>query len=509
MIGLVLLALSAFIDVGSCQLNGGSDGVNGIQFFDGTANTDKINFGITCRQDTTSSTSKTIELYAYQADQAFDYDSVNPAHLANNLIIYSTCYLIDTTLFFNTKEVQMATTTAACDSSADFQLLATGVPANYQTRTMKKSITITPSDATYPCGAKKETNTIRIAFHCKRDINYDKAFDYVLIASHDVVAGTCLLNQVDSPNLVVKDPPVIDIKRNYITSFNAYKTDSITSLPDEHKSPDAKKITAPVDLGTAMYLEACLEIPGTTGTSPANNQFFDDGVAPIGMSLHDCHALPVTTGSAFTVDAAALDVTIVDAQGCGTQLNPVIYFSKTDHIFKWFRKSSDSVIAYLRSPNCFRTPPFEAVSFQRRISNSPVSMKFTCKVSYCTKSTETSCFGARDGATTSTGYPSCTTSGRKRRETITIGPDYPEELSVIIDVKLPGSNSTSSSFGGCFEKTTFIGLTSALTVLLLVVLAVGAYLAYKLRSPDYDDMPDSSSGSGSGKVTGSTNKAFF
>ncbi|XP_045181835.2 uncharacterized protein LOC123540679 [Mercenaria mercenaria] len=496
------------------NVDGGADGVNGNQFLTGSPNTEKIILGLNCIKDTTDSTEVKFEMYVYQSDDAFKFNPASTTVRQSELVTYEKCYFIDAALFDTTQNVKAANAHANCGNSVDFSPLETPTSSStdYEKRTKKATLSVpNPAQSVqYQCGARKVGNEIEVAVYCKRDVDYDKDFDIVFIARH----GTdgCTATSVSPDKAKIADPNTVSVKYNIEVTMKAYKHTDIGTVVNGPESPSANEITAATPLGTATYLEVCAKIPQvTTATAnDINNQFFENGISPMAFMPHSCTAAADIANQDFqaNIEAKTVWANLNDAFGCGAAGTGAAadkglaeYFASDVFIFKYAETTPAVANSHLMSPNCVRSITFPLVSYARLKAADIVDTIFTCKLDPCTSGGDNKCFADKAGG--SNNYPTCPPpSGRKRRETIKVGPEIPSEVSVRVKVMMPGANRTSTDkFDGCFEKKTFIGLTSGLVALLTAVLIAAIFLSVKLSTSPPESSTDS--------MTGIQNKGYY
>lgn len=462
------------------NLGGGADGSNGDAHLVGTPDTPKLEIRALCTKTSTTNVVDMV-LSVYQSDVNFKYSNIGPD--SGKYVQYESCKLITAKEYIDSNLVNTATSVTSCGGSAQLTRVdsTSTFSNNFQTRTFTTKIQFDVTAASYDCGGYKDSNVQSVfAVYCKRDVNYAKAFDYVFLTYYDADAAQCLSTTLTT-SFDVGNPPIVQIHRKYDVTFKAYTNADITTWPAGPESKpvgNVAEITGAINLGTAMYLEACLKLPNTP---PSNYQFFDDGVAPIGIYVKTCTATnDAASAAAMNAGQAGIaadaPVTII-SNGCGLNKDPTKVLPINTPAFKYVKDASDMTNDWLRTPNCFRSYPFEAVSFARKLSNKAAVTVYRCEVEYCTSSDDKRCFGTKT-ATDRSGYPSCT---RKKRETPVTMSGYPEILTVRVLVSDPEYDSNEAK-DSCGQTPTFIGLTTVLGVLLIMLLAAAGFMTRNIQS---------------------------
>lgn len=454
------------------NLGGGQDGSNNNAHVDGSPDTPKLEMRVHCTKAVSTSTEVEMTITVYQSDVNFKYSNIGPDN--GSYVEYSQCKLIQASDYITSQNIIEATDVTACGGSAQLARVDGGtLDSGFATRTFKTTITFTPSSATYTCGGYKNSDSESVfAVYCQRDPGYAKAFDYVFLSHYDADTSKCLSTQLDA-SVKVGDPPLVSIQREYDLTMKAYTTDDITKWPDGPESASAKEIgTTSVALGTEMYLEVCLKIPQPT----ANYQFFNDGVGPIGVFVKDCTA---SNDDSVQDTVATVARTDIIQNGCSLGVDPTKLLPKDTPAFKYVKDTVDPTLDWLRSPNCFRSYPFEAISYARKIYNQPAKIIFSCKVQYCTSSGDNRCFGSKT-ATDLSGYPACSRRKREISNLTTTG--YPETVSVTIQVVPPGYMSSMN--GACEETVLVIALNTVLAMVLILAVVGAGVVTINLNKLD-------------------------
>ncbi|KAL4218148.1 hypothetical protein ACF0H5_022884 [Mactra antiquata] len=485
-----------FIKTSSAAHDGGADGADGSDFIDGTPYTVKSIIGATCTRDDTDATVGTLELRIYHGDHDYKYEAtsvINPG----KRIIYQVCEFIDAEVF--------STSSVAVPTGCTFQLIDPTANINnplYENITHAALVDIDfDANPVLPCGGYPSAGNIyRYAVHCRRFDAFDAKPDVLFIAEISDDKDDCLVNKIGSYKVVVGKPPQEIIETNLEVSAKLYSYDEGTY--DSLGVAGGNEITVAVPLGTNIYFEMCLHRLG--GSSPADLYFKDDGITPLGVKVFSCVATPDLTGQDSADENAEEE--IVNSDGCGTEKNPAAQLATDNYAFQYVVDPNDAAgYAWTHSPNCFRTTGFEAMRFADIRPLSDGVVVFTCQLDYCTHYNDPACFGI--GATPGLSYDGmCPAARRKKRDSNFEEFGIPSQISVKLRIKPSQGNGTTSTVKdiSCFEKNTFIGLSSGLGILLLVVLVVAVYLAIRLWRDDDDDRSRSTD-----SMTGIKNKAYY
>ncbi|XP_060564222.1 uncharacterized protein LOC132723513 isoform X2 [Ruditapes philippinarum] len=483
------------------KLGGGADGAAGSEFLKGTADTPKLEIRSHCTKSTPASTDVDMNLFVYQKDTAFKFSNIGPDD--DKLVEYQACFLIDAKEYVDNKNIQKATTLTGCGGSASLVRGNSGgdIGTDLDSRTFKTKISFDPSDNSYDCGGYKNMDTKAVfAVTCKRYELYDKLFDYTFLVYYDADKDACTSLQIDPQDITVATPPTIDHAHQFEVTFKAYTNDDIAGVPwpngpqseDGSHSNNVKEVTGVLDLGTTFYLEICLINPSKP-SDPSYKPFFNDGFEPIGIYVKKCTATNDKDTGTPGIDADT-PVTFIE-DGCGLGVDPMEMVGKSglpnERGFMYVKDSTDSTLDWLRTPNCFRSFPTEAVSFARAIRDAVARTVYKCEIEYCFSSSDTKCFGTKTQERI--GYPACARKKREANDTVTgftrNTAGYPTEVSVAVSVSLPGSKQAHSN--SCPESMMFVGISTILSVAFFVTVILSGVLMYNIRSV-YFNSDDSS-----------------
>ncbi|KAL4218147.1 hypothetical protein ACF0H5_022883 [Mactra antiquata] len=488
--GLILLSV-LIIGTNCLDLGGGAAGDNGDEFLDGTANKDKLIIGGTCVRDDVDATMGKVELRVYHYDENFAF-SDDSFYMTGDGVEYETCFFIDQDDYEANKDI----TLTSCAEFAKEDASSAFSSQSYQSRLLYKEASINFDDTTdLYCGADYDGGNSRFeyAVYCKREAGHDYLFDVIFTVLVSNNKDDCLVEEITSTKVTSKNPRIISMDRELEVSSTlyVYDDDDFDNIGGP-VAPPGDIVTVPVDLGSNLIWEICLIIPNSNG--PNVFYFKDDGVRPIGLYLFDCHATPDTTGGNAVNEGA--NPKVVDSNGCGLQTLPINQFAPDTYIFQFVKDPDGELDHWMRTPNCFRSRGWEGIRFGIKDVLNDGTYHLQCKVEYCTSLTDQRCFGT--GTNPGDSYDGmCGGAKRKKRQAAENFSYLPDDISVTIQF----TNKTKQAKDvGCFQKTTYIGISSALGFLSLVVLIVVSFLG--LRLYHYDD-DENNSRTTSSTMTGS------